>query len=63
MNPTSLKDQPYVELKKAGTDSKAEVTKSALAVAAVVHNWMAHRPNDSAADWLDGAYFKGDLPD
>ena len=55
--------EPVERLEKASVDQKAELTKSALAVAALCHNWMTNMSNDSAADWVDGTYFKGDLPD
>ena len=55
--------EPVERLEKASVDQKAELTKSALAVAALSYNSMKALQNDSAADWVQGTYFKGDLPD
>ena len=55
--------EPVERLEKASVDQKAELTKSALAVAALGYNYMKKVPNDSAADWVQGTYFEGDLPD
>ena len=55
--------EPVERLEKASVDQKAELTKSALAVAALGYNVMKELPNDSAADWVQGTYFNGDLPD
>ena len=63
LNEQSKNSAPVQYLLTASVDQKAELTKSALAVAALGHNWMTYMPNDSAADWVDGTYFKGDLPD
>ena len=55
--------EPVERLEKASVDQKAELTKSALAVAALGYKVMKNVPNDSAADWVQGTYFDGDLPD
>ena len=51
------------EVRTASVDTKAELVKSALAVAAFAHNDRKHVKNNSAADWVPGTYFEGDRPD
>ena len=51
------------EVRTASVDTKAELVKSALAVAAFAHNDRKHVKNNSAADLVPGTYFEGDRPD
>ena len=55
--------EPIKLLMAASVDTKAELVKSALAVAAFAHNDRKHVKNNSAAHWEPGTYFEGDRPD
>ena len=59
----NTQSEPIKLVMAASVDTKAELAKSALAVAAFAHNVITHKPNNSAADWEAGTYFKGDRPD
>ena len=55
--------EPIKLVMAASVDTKAELVKSALAVAAFAHNDRKHVKNNSAVHWEPGTYFEGDRPD
>ena len=55
--------EPIKLVMAASVDTKAELVKSALAVAAFAHNDRNDERNNSAADWKAGTYWQGDRPD
>ena len=55
--------EPIKLVMAASVDTKAELAKSALAVAAFAHNDMTKTRNKSATDWKAGTYWQGDRPD
>ena len=55
--------EPIKLLMAASVDTKAELVKSALAVAAFAYNDRKHLKNNSAVHWEPGTYFAGNRPD